>query len=150
MKRIYIFILLLIGVVVILNSCTPKPQVDGSYDFIIYESDADNTNLSDNVVVARYKIEYSACKTVTDTLIPKDGKYYFSNNSKDYLVLEDSGYGLTYKTGYFENFSQCANNKEIDVSWSYTAINGEMASVGISETPLEGLYEYGFVINGWK
>ena len=151
MKKVYLIILMfLLASISILSSCLEKPVVDGSYDFVIYESDSDNSDLSDNKIVARYTIEYVDCKTVTDTLINKDGKYYFSLKSNDYLVLVDSGYGLTYTNGYFANFNECANGKEIDVSWSYTAVNGKSASQGIGETPLEGLTEYGFVINGWK
>lgn len=134
---------------VTLASCDQKPVVDGSFEFIIYESDSDNSNLSDNKVVAKYTIEYVDCQTVSDTLIEKDGKYYFSKDSNDYLILKDSGYGLTYTEGYFENYAECSNGA-IDVSWSYTAVNGVSATVGIGETPLEGLEEYGFVINGWK
>ena len=132
-----------------LTGCKDKPIVDGSFDFIIYESDSDNSNLSDNKIVAKYTIEYNECQTVTDTLIKKGDKYYFSDSSLDYLVLVDSGYGLSYSKGYFANFSECADG-EIDVSWSYTAVNGESAAQGIGETPLDGLKEYGFVINGWK
>lgn len=151
MKKVYLIILMfLLASISILSSCLEKPVVDGSYDFVIYESDSDNSDLSDNKVVARYTIEYMDCKTVTDTLINKDGKYYFSSESNDYLVLVDSGYGLTYTNGYFANFNECANGKEIDVSWSYTLVNGVMASRGISKTPVKGLIEYGFVINGWK
>jgi hypothetical protein len=150
MKNIKLFVaLLLISLVTTLTSCYQKVEVDGSYDFVIYESDSDNSDLSDNKVVARYTIEYTDCKTVTDTLIEEDGKYYFSKKSKDYLVLVDSGYGLSYTKGYFENYSECASGA-IDVSWSYTAVNGKSATVGIGETPLSGLVEYGFVINGWK
>ena len=149
MKKILTFTLALVGCVAILSGCGKK-KVDGSYDFIIYESDSDNTNLSDNKVVAKYHIEYVGCKTVTDTLIKKEGnKYYFSKKSKDYLVLEDSAYGLSYTKGYFKDFADCANNTEIDVSWSLTTVNGEVASTGIGGTALEGLTEYGFVINGW-
>lgn len=150
MKNIYLVVLLLICLVTTLLGCTPKKQVDGSYDFIIYETDSDNLDLSDNIVIAKYKIEYTNCKTVTDTLIKKDGKYYFSLNSKDYLVLSDSGYGLTYTHGYFENYDECKNETLIDVSWSYTAVNGKSSTQGIGETQLDGLIEYGFVINGWK
>ena len=159
MKKTYFFVtLLLFSLVTTLTGCSDllaqltgnnKPVVDGSFEFIIYESDSDNSNLSDNKVVARYTIEYNDCQTVTDALIQKDGKYYFSVDSEDYLILEDSGYGLTYTDGYFANYAECINGA-IDVSWSYTAVNGEMSSVGIGETPLDGLVEYGFVINGWK
>ena len=150
MKTLYLIVtLLLLSFVTTLTGCNDKPEVDGSFEFIIYESDSDNSSLADNIVVARYIIEYVDCKTVTDALILKDGKYYFSTDEKDYLILEDSGYGLTYTQGYFENFSECSNGA-IDVSWSYTAVNGSMASTGIGETPLEGLEEFGFVINGWK
>ena len=160
MKKTYlIVVLLLISLVTTLTGCSDllskltgnndKPEVDGSFVFVIYESDSDNSNLSDNKVVARYTIEYNDCQTVTDTLIEKDGKYYLSENSLDYIILKDSGYGLTYTEGYFANYSECSNGA-IDVSWSYTAVNGAMASFGIGETPLDGLEEYGFVINGWK
>ena len=120
MKKVVVFTLALVGCVAALTGCGKK-KVDGSYDFIIYESDADNTDLSDNKVVAKYHIEYVECKTVTDTLIKKeDNKYYFSKKSKDYLVLADSAYGLSYTKGYFKNFADCKDNTEIDVSWSLT------------------------------
>ena len=147
MKKIFLIVAMIF--MVTLASCDQKPVVDGSFEFIIYESDSDNSNLSDNKVVAKYTIEYVDCQTVTDTLIEKDGKYYFSKDSNDYLILKDSGYGLTYTEGYFENYAECSNGA-IDVSWSYTAVNGKSATHGIGETPLEGLEEYGFVINGWK
>ena len=150
MKNIsYLVTLLMICMVTVLTGCEKKPVKDGEYDFVIYESDSDNSILSDNVVVARYHIEYSNCKTVAETLIQKDGKYYFSAESSDYLVLEDSPYGLSYTQGYFKNYHEC-NGGAIDVSWSYVAVNGASASSGIGETSLEGLTEYGFVINGWK
>ena len=147
MKKIFLIVAMIF--MVTLASCDQKPVVDGSFEFIIYESDSDNSNLSDNKVVAKYTIEYVDCQTISDTLIEKDGKYYFSKDSNDYLILKDSGYGLTYTEGYFENYAECSNGA-IDVSWSYTAVNGVSATVGIGETPLEGLEEYGFVINGWK
>jgi major membrane immunogen (membrane-anchored lipoprotein) len=147
MKKLFLIVVMIF--MVTLAGCNQKPVVDGSFEFIIYESDSDNSNLSDNKVVAKYTIEYVDCQTVTDTLIEKDGKYYFSKDSNDYLILKDSGYGLTYTEGYFENYAECSNGA-IDVSWSYTAVNGVSATVGIGETPLEGLEEYGFVINGWK
>lgn len=150
MKKGLIFTLTLVGCVAVLSGCGKK-KVDGSYDFIIYESDADNTDLSDNKVVAKYHIEYANCKTVTDTLIKKKtNEYYFSKKSDDYLVLESSAYGLSYTKGYFKDYGPCSNNTVIDVSWSLTTVNGEVASTGIGETPLEGLTEYGFVIDGWK
>lgn len=133
-----------------LAGCSPKPVVDGAYDFIIYESDKDNSDLSDNKVVAKYHIEYSGCKTVTDTLIKKGSAYFFTEESPDYLILKNSEYGLSYSEGYFKDYSGCSSGDQIDVSWSYTAVNGQMASFGIGETPLDGLNEYGFVINGWK
>ena len=158
MKKTYQLVVLLLICLTTLTGCSDllsklsgsnKPEVDGSFEFVIYESDSDNSDLSDNKIVARYTIEYKDCQTVTDTLIEKDGKYYFSEDSNDYLILKDSGYGLSYSEGYFANYSECASGA-IDVSWSYTAVNGKSASVGIGETPLEGLVEYGFVINGWK
>lgn len=133
-----------------LASCTQKKQVDGEYDFIIYASDSDNDNLSNNPIVAKYHIEYAGCKTVSDTLIKKDSKYYFSDKSSDYLILTDSAYGLTYTEGYFLNYFECEGEKQIDISWSMTTINGTLSNSGISETPLDGLIEYGFIINGWK
>ena len=149
MKKLCFIVALLLISLVTMTGCNQKKVVDGSFDFVIYESDSDNSNLSDNKVVARYTIEYVDCKTVTDALIEKDGKYYFSLDSEDYLVLEDSGYGLTYTLGYFANYAECKNGA-IDVSWSYTAVNGSSSMYGIGETPLDGLTEYGFVINGWK
>ena len=147
--KFFIVVLLLIGLTTALTGCNKKPEVDGSFEFVIYESDSDNSNLSDNKVIAKYTIEYVDCQTVSDTLIEKDGKYYFSKDSNDYLILKDSGYGLTYTEGYFNNYAECSNGA-IDVSWSYTAVNGKSSTQGIGETPLEGLEEYGFVINGWK
>ena len=71
----------MICMVTVLTGCEKKPVKDGEYDFVIYESDSDNSILSDNVVVARYHIEYSNCKTVAETLIQKDGKYYYQTSS---------------------------------------------------------------------
>ena len=124
-----------------------------SYNFVIYEKDSDNDDLSNNTVVATYTISYKASesKTVTDTLIKGEGdKYYFVEGGTDYLVLKDSGYGLSYDKGYFKDYSECASETEIDVSWSYSAVNGSMAEKGIGETKLDGLVTYGFVIQGWK
>ena len=150
MKTLYLLVaLLLTGLVTTLTGCSPKVEVDGAFDFIIYESDSDNTNLSDNPIVAKYHIEYVSCKTVTDALIKKDNQYYFSEDSQDYLILVDGGYGLSYTNGYFVNYAECVNGP-IDVSWSYTTVKGQASMYGIGETPLEGLTEYGFVINGWK
>ena len=150
MKKIYFIVaLLLVSLVTTLTGCKEKPKVDGSFDFIIYESDSDNSDLTDNKIVAKYTINYVGCQTVTDTLIKKDDKYYFSEESNDYLVLADSGYGLTYTQGYFANYGECGSGA-IDVSMSITTVNGSTAPVGIGETPLDGLKEYGFVINGWK
>ena len=149
-KKFLVLATLLAGGVTILSGCSQKPVVDGAYDFIIYESDSDNSNLSDNPVVANYHIEYTGCKTVTDTLIKKGSVYFFDDESPDYLILKDSQYGLSYSEGYFHNYSECASGEQIDVSWSYTAVNGSMAPNGIGETALDGLTEYGFVINGWK
>ena len=143
--------LLLFGGVIGLAGCNPnKPVVDGAYDFVIYEKDSDNNNLSDNPVVAKYHIEYTGCKTVVDTLIRKGSAYFFSEESPDYLIMKNSQYGLSYSEGYFKDYSGCADGDQIDVSWSYTAVNGQMAQYGIGETSLDGLNEYGFVINGWK
>lgn len=149
-KKFLVYVALLVGGVTLVASCSQKPTVDGAYDFIIYESDSDNSNLSDNPVVARYHIEYTNCKTVTDTLIKKGSAYFFSEDSSDYLILKNSAYGLSYTEGYFSNYSECSNGEQIDVSWSYTSVNGISASNGIGETSLDGLEEYGFVINGWK
>ena len=135
---------------VTLAGCNQKPVVDGSFEFVIYESDSNNNDLTDNKVVARYTISYVGCKTVTDALIKKNGKYYFSENSNDYLVLVDSMYGLSYTEGYFENYSLCSDGNSIDVSWSMTTVNGVSVTTGIGETPLDGLNEYGIIINGWK
>ncbi len=148
-KKIFVMVALL-ATLLLLGGCNEKKAVDGAFDFIIYESDANNSDLSDNKVVATYHIEYTNAKTVTDALIKKGSIYFFSEESPDYLILKPSAYGLSYSEGYFQNYSECASGEQIDVSWSYSAINGEMASVGIGETPLEGLVEYGFVINGWK
>lgn len=149
-KKLFIVVIMLVVMITSLTACSKKTTFDGEYDFIIYESDADNTNLSDNPIVAKYHIEYKDCKTVSDTLIKKGSAYFFSETSPDYLIMKNSMYGLSYSEGYFANYSGCADGDQIDVSWSYTAVNGVAASVGIGETPLEGLNEYGFVINGWK
>lgn len=133
-----------------LTGCNKNQKVDGSYDFIIYESDLDNSNLFDNIVLVKFHIEYTGCKTVTDTLIKKGSIYFFSETSPDYLVLKNSTYGLSYSEGYFEEYLGCSKGEQIDISWSYTTVNGVAAAYGIGETPLEGLKEYGFVINGWK
>lgn len=67
-KKLLLLVTMLTGFVATMTACSQKPVVDGAYDFIIYESDSDNSNLSDNPVVAKYHIEYTGCKTVTDTL----------------------------------------------------------------------------------
>ena len=64
--------------------------------------------------------------------------------------MKNSAYGLSYSEGYFHNYSECSSGDQIDVSWSLTTVNGVAASTGIGETSLDGLIEYGFVINGWK
>ena len=151
MKKIKLLVtLVLISLLTTLTGCHQKPVVDGSFDFIIYESDSNNNDLSDNKIVVKYTIDYVNCQTVTDALIKKGDKYYFTEKSKDYLVLVNGPYGLSYTEGYFENYHECENNTVIDISWSYTAVNGTSSTYGISETPLDGLKEYGFVINGWK
>lgn len=132
-----------------LSSCKGANAQTGEYQFIIYEPDSDNTNLSDNVVVAKYTIKYTDQKYVSDTLINKDGKYYFVDGGEDYLVLVDSSHGLSYTNAYFKNYAKCSEGA-IDVSWSLTTVNGAVASKGIGQTELEGLNEYGFVIDGWK
>jgi hypothetical protein len=163
-KKIFLIVaLLLVSFATTLSGCNIKTETEmtdgtfktetelnGSFDFVIYESDSDNNNLSDNKVVARYTINYHDCETVTEALYKKGDKYYFSLSSNDYLVLEKGAYGLTYTEGYFENYAECSGGKAIDVSWSYTAVNCQMSSKGISETSLAGLTEFGFVINGWK
>lgn len=124
-----------------------------SYNFVIYEKDSDNADLSDNPVVVSYTITYKASesKTVTDTLIKgENDKYYFVEGGTDYLVLKDSQYGLSYDKGYFKDFADCASETEIDVSYSLTTVNGTAASTGIGATKLEGLTTYGFVIQAWK
>ena len=129
---------------------TPTVDTRPYYNFIIYEKDSDNTNLSDNKVVASYLVRYSTATNVADSLIKKGNKYYFVEDGTDYLILEDSAWGLTYVKGYFENYSECANNKEIEVDWSMTTGNGVSLMTGIGTTPLEGLNQYGFVIDGWR
>ena len=133
------------------TTTTAEPSL--SYNFVIYEPDSNNTDLSDNTVVATYTITYyaSSATYVTDSLIKgSDNKYYFVEGGTDYLVLTDSGYGLSYTQGYFKDYAACAENTAIDVSWSLTTVNGEVASKGIGETKLKGLTTYGFVIDGWK
>ena len=83
-------------------------------------------------------------------MIKKGSAYFFSDSSNDYLILKNSAYGLSYSEAFFEKYSECASGEQIDVSWSYTAVNGVASSTGIGETSLDGLKEYGFVINGWK
>lgn len=150
MKKSFIFGALLLCVTGLAACNGTKKAVDGSYDFIIYEKDATNEDLSDNKVVATYHIEYANCKTVAESLIKKGSIYFFSESSPDYLVMKNTQYGLSYSEGYFHDYAECAEGDQIDVSWSYTAVNGAMANFGIGETPLEGLKQYGFVINGWK
>lgn len=149
-KRLLTTFVMMVVVAIALTGCSQKKECDGAYDFIIYETDDNNSDLSDNVVVATYHIEYTGCKAVTDTLIKKGSIYFFDEEAPDYLVLKNSTYGLTYSEGYFQNFSECSNGDQIDISWSYIAVNGDMANTGIGETPLDGLTEFGFVINGWK
>ena len=160
MKKVLLFIVTLVFSLVLLTACgkkkttTQAPIAEDTrtyYNFIIYEKDDDNTKLSDNKVVASYLVRYSTATNVADSLIKgEDNKYYFVEGGTDYLVLKDSQYGLSYDKGYFKNYSGCANNTEIDVSWSMTLGNGESLMTGIGGTPLEGLNQYGFVIDGWR
>ncbi len=132
---------------------TPAPVVDTRpyFYFVIYEKDSDNDNLANNKIVASYEIRYSTATNVATSLIKGAGnKYYFVEGGTDYITLKDSGYGLSYDKGYFKNYSGCANDTEIDVSWSYSAVNGTMASAGIEGTSLTDLNQYGFVIDGWR
>lgn len=132
------------------TEATPTEDTRSYYYFVIYESDSDNDNLSNNKIVASYEIRYSSATNVADSLIKGSGdKYYFEEGGTDYLVLEDSLYGLSYKKGYFKNYSACANETAIDVEWSRTLVNGVDASYGIGGVELTGLNQYGFIINGW-
>lgn len=129
------------------TTATPTTTVEvKSYNFVIYESDSDNYNLSDNKVVTTYTINYTTKTYVPETLIKNEGKYYFAENGTDYFTIKS---GMIDKV-YFKDYSECAGNKEIDASWSYCAVNGQMAPKGIEETTLDGLVTYGLVINGWK
>lgn len=148
-KFILLLVLLLLVSVAGLSACKSKNKVDGKFNFVIYESDNDNNDLSDNVVVVSYEILYNDCSVVTETFIVEGNKYYFNEDKVDYLVFENGAYGLNYTNGYFKNYDECIDG-EIDVSWSMTFVNGKLASTSIGETPLEGLDEFGFVINGWK
>jgi len=152
MKKAFAFVgAIACGLVLVTATSCGAEKATGEYEFVILAPDSDNTNLSDNPVVAKYTIKYTDATYVSDSLILKDGKYYFSKKSDDYLVLEDGSYGLSYQKGYFKNYSACANNTEIDVSWSMTTSNGYQALMtGIGSTPLEGLTSYEFVIDGWK
>lgn len=150
-KRILVLAALFILGAVCMTACTERQGKSGAYDFVIYESDRDNSDLSDNTVVARYHISYDEnCKSVSDTLIKKDTAYYFDEKSEDFIIMENGPFGLTYTEGYFAGYADCKDGRTTDISWSYTAVNGAMATAGISETSLDGLNEYGFVINGWK
>jgi len=150
-KKIFTLVLAVFTVFssLLLTSCKEKKKIDGAYDFIIYAPDSDNTNISDNPVVATYHIEYTNCATVTDTLIKMGNVYKFSSDSNDYLILKKGAYGLYYTEGYFANYSECSEGDQIDVSWSSTFVNGATAQTAIGETPLTGLNTFGFVINGW-
>lgn len=148
-KKLVLSVVALTSVTAGLVACQSKPEVDGAYDFIIYEKDSDNSDLSDNNVVASYHIEYTECVTVTDSLIRRGSAYFFTEESLDYLIMKKSVYGLSYSEGYFASYSGCSEGDQIDVSWSYTAVNGVMATCGIGEQSLDGLTSYGFVINGW-
>ncbi len=150
MKKICVLFLNSILAIISLCSCHFNEKNSGQYDFVIYEKDEDNFDLSNNKIVKVFHIKYTNCSTVIDTLIEKDGKYYFSSESNDYLILEKGVYGFSYKYGYFENYFACEDENIIDVSWSYTSFNGNQCQYGIGETPVANLKEYGFVINGWK
>ena len=127
---------------------TTTEQQTLSYNFVIYEKDSDNEDLTNNTVVATYTMSFTdGTKTVTDTLIKDGDKYYFVQGGTDYITITSSG---MIEKGYFKDYSECASNTEIDISWSYCAVNGAMASKGINETTLTGLTAYGLVINGWK
>ena len=46
---------------VFLSGCVDKPKVDGSFEFVIYEKDSDNADLSDN--------EYLTIDSMTKTIV---------------------------------------------------------------------------------
>lgn len=129
---------------------TPQEDTRPYYYFVIYEKDSDNDDLSNNKIVASYEIRYSSATNVADSLIKgSDDKYYFVEGGTDYITLKTGTWGLYYSKGYFKNYSECANNTEIDILNSYTAVNGTSAPAGIGGTSLTDLNQYGFVINGW-
>lgn len=130
-------------------SCCEKESYDGMFDFVIYESDSNNYDLSDNPCVSKFHIVYDNCESVTDALIKTGNRYYFDSSKVDYLVLEDGPFGLTYKSGYFSNYKPCSSG-EIDVSWSMIFVDKELASSGIGNISLGNIQEVGFVIDGWK
>jgi len=148
MKKNLIFRVLGVALIAAGTAACDNTLLDGTYDFVIYESDFDNSNLTDNKVISSFTITYSQCSTVVDTLIKDGNRYYFDVSKADYIVMEPSTYGLMYKKGYFSDYSECKNG-EIDVSMSGTYINGKMAMVGISDVSLLGLVTYGFVVNAW-
>lgn len=128
-----------------LTACSQKPKVDGEYDFIIYQKldgfvdSSYNVDMSKTKELVRYHIEYVNCKTVLDTLVKKENRYYF-NDSSNYIVV-NNGYLVA---GFISEYS----SNEEDLSWSYLAMNSGY-SMGIAQDSLEGLNTYEFVINGW-
>ena len=150
-SKLVVFVVVCVLLISCLVACgkDQEPKYDGSYEFVIYESDSNNADLTDNPVVSRYTVNYTNATYVLDTLVKKGSVYFITEDSNDYLIMKSSPYGLSYSEGYFQNYSGCSEG-QIDVSWSYTAVNGQESYTGISSTKLEGLNEYAFVINGWK
>lgn len=145
MKKVLSLVLAFLGVLTLSSCKKEKKIIDGSYTFIVYASDADNNDISNNPVVATYTIEYYQCDSVANSLIQKDGKHYLSNT--DYLVLANGQYGLYLDKGFFNGYNQ----NEVDLSWSKTTINGgQDLFTGIGETPLEGITSFELIIDGWK
>lgn len=140
MKRVLLTVLALFLCVIALVSCKKDNPATGSYEFVIYAPDDDCTVISDNRVVVKYTITYTDETYVLDSLILKDGKYYFEENGTDYIQVSGGFITGAHFEAYTESF---------DATYTMTYANGEQAQTGIDQVALEGLTSFGFVIDGW-
>ncbi len=75
-KKFLVYVALLVGGVTLMASCSQNQQWMEHMTSSSMKVTLIIPNLLDNPVVARYHIEYTNCKTVTDTLIKKGSAYF--------------------------------------------------------------------------
>lgn len=144
MKRI-IFLLSSFILLFCLVSCSNN----NTYDFVIYEPDINNLDLSDNKEIKRFTISYDEdAKYVSDTLIKKNTNVYkFQNNTIDYLILEEDTYGLYYKYAFFSSYELCEHG-QIDITDALLMVDGVKSDYYIGNLEVSGVKEVSLVLNG--